>query len=129
MRQQEIPSVGLEQWCSSGKDGKEVIFKYMDGVFGCVAAVDVGWDQLQGAVIVGNGLLEGCAGFIVYYVEFRLAACGGEPCKDVGVGSNVKGILFGFKWVEQDGIGISVEGNHDVLVAAVRAWGEASHVI
>jgi hypothetical protein len=129
MWQQEIPSVGWEQWCGSGKDGEEVIFERSDGAFGSVMAVDVGQDQLQGTVVVGNGLLEGTACFVVHDVECWLSVCGGELCKNVGVCSNAMGNLFGCKRADQDGIGIGMEGNHDALVAAAGTQGESSSVV
>ena len=105
-----------------------MIFKSSDCTFGGITAVDVGQDQL-GAAIVGNGLLEGAACFIVHDVECWLAVCSGKSGENVSVRSNAMGILFGCKRVDQDGIGIGMEGDHDVLVAAAHTWGEASSVI
>ena len=106
-----------------------MIFKCSDGALGGITAVDVGQDQLQGTVIVGHGLLEGAACFIVHDVECWLVVCSGKSGENVSVRSNAMGILFGCKRVDQDGIGIGMEGDHDVLVAAAQAWCEASHVV
>ena len=95
VQQEEVPLVYGEQWCNARQDGRKVIFKCADGTFGCILAVHVWWDQLDCAVIGGNGTLEGLAGFIARNVEGWLVACGDESGKDVVVSSNVVGIYFG----------------------------------
>jgi hypothetical protein len=70
--------------------------------------VYVGWDELQGAVVAGNCLLEGCAGFVVHDVQRGLSACGGEACEDVRVGCDAMCVLFGSKGADQDGVGVCV---------------------
>ena len=67
-----------------------MIFKSSDCTFGGITAVDVGQDQL-GAAIVGNGLLEGAACFIVHDVECWLAVCSGKSGENVSVRSNAMG--------------------------------------
>ncbi len=73
--------------------------------------------------------MEGCAGFVVHDVQRGLSACGGESCKDVGVGRNAMCVAFGGEGADQDGVGVRVEGDHDVLVAAARARCEAARVV
>ncbi len=84
---------------------------------------------MQGTVIVGNGLLEGAACFVVHDVECWLAACGGKAGKNVLVCCNAMGVLFGSKRSDQDGIGVSMEGDYYVLVATAGTRGEASSVV
>ena len=45
-----------------------MVLECADGSFGGISMVDVWRDQLQFACVCGNGMLEGCASFIVHDV-------------------------------------------------------------
>ena len=77
-----------------------MVFKRPDGAFDGISLVDIGWDELQGAVIAGYCLWEGCASFVVHDVQRGLSACGGESCKDVGVGCDAMCVALGCEWVD-----------------------------
>ena len=73
--------------------------------------------------------MESCASFVVHDVDGGLPACGGEPAENVVVRGNSMCVLFGGKRADEDGIGVGVEGDHDVLVAAAGSRCEATRVV
>ena len=68
LREEEVPPVSRKGGRHASQNGKEVIFECADGAFRRVAAVHMGWHQLEGAVVVDNGLAECAATFIVHDV-------------------------------------------------------------
>ncbi len=106
-----------------------MVFEGADGTLRCIPPMDVGRDQLEGAIVRGDGTLEAEAGLVVEYVDGGLAVHSSESCKDVVVGSNAMCVLFGREWSHEDGIGGGMEHNHDVLVATVCSGGEVPGVV
>ena len=106
-----------------------MVFEGADGTFRCIPSVDVGRDQLEGAVVSGDGVLEAEAGLVVKYVDRGLAVDGSEVCVDVPVGGNAVSVLFGGERSYKDGIGGGMEHDHDVLVATACVGVEAAGVV
>ena len=52
-----------------------------------------------------------------------------EGCHDAVVGGEAMSVFFGLKWFHQDGVGVNVESQHDVVVDAVGAYWESTHII
>ena len=48
---------------------------------------------------------------------------------DASVGWDVVAIVFGLEGLDKDSVGVAVVGEHDVLVATVRADWEVAHVV
>ena len=67
-------------------------------------------------------------GFIVQGMVGRGLAGGDKVGMDFGIGRDAVRVMLGCKGAYEDGIG-AVEGNHDVLVAAMGVGVEASSVI
>ena len=78
---------GWEGWVDPSKDSQEVCFECQDGPLGSVPTVHIGRDELVGAIVGAcDGLLVGCAGFIIQDVVFA--------CHDGSVGWDVVHILL-----------------------------------
>ena len=73
MGHQEVPLREWEFWVASGKARAEVILPCLDGPFGCVAAMNVRWDQLEGDVVFGEVCLHVQRAFVVEDMK-----CGSE---------------------------------------------------
>jgi len=106
-----------------------VILEGPDGSFGSITSMDMRGNELKFAVVRSNGLLEGHAGLIVHDMVSRPRPNRGETGEDVVVGRDAVTVVLGGEGPNKDGIRRSVEGNHDVLVAAERAWVETAGVI
>ena len=62
-------------------------------------------------------------------MHHRLAVGIGQARMDVLVCSNAVRIMLVWEGTDKDGIRVSMEGNHDVLVSTLRSRVEASRVI
>ncbi len=60
------------------------------------------------ASIVGNGLEEGAAGFVVQDMCVRGGVAAFEAFKEAGVCGNAMGISFGLERLHQNGVGFAV---------------------
>ena len=56
-------------------------------------------------------------------------AAGFEAFHGEGLGRNAVGVLLGIERRLEDHIGVAVLGNHNALVSAARADGEAARVV
>jgi hypothetical protein len=99
-----------------------VSFEPANGSFCFVAAVHVGWDELECAFVgIFDGKFVGWAGFVVQDLLFEIDAVGFETSHDFVVCRNVMMVGLGLEWLDQDCIGTSVVRQHDILVAALGA--------
>ena len=69
MQEEEIPPVLWKGGRRAGKNGQEMILECADGMFSCIAAVDMRWHELVAAAIVCNSLAEHATAFIVHNVD------------------------------------------------------------
>ncbi len=60
----------------------------------------------------------GRASFIVEYLEIDMMAALLEACHDMFVGGKAVFILPGLEGAREDGVGVAVEGDENVLVSA-----------
>ena len=84
---------------------------------------------MEGTTVCSDSPLECSTGLIIQDVECGCALDSLELVVDVGVGSNAMGIVLGGKGSDEDGIGVTVDCHHDVLVATAGVWHEMSRVI
>ena len=102
----------------------------LDGSFCCIGLVDIGWDELvSGVPGLGDGSEVVSAGFVVEYLVLDFVAFGLESGHDAPVCSYSMAVVAGLEGFHENGIGVTVVGQHDVLVATVRAGGESAHVL
>ena len=114
----------------AGDDAEEVGFEGLDGTFGGIAAMDVRRYWLVGAVpFLGDDAAVFCTGLVVEDLVFDDLASLLEIGHDASVGWYAVAIMFGLEGFDEDGIGVTVVGEHDVLVATARSNGEAAHIV
>ena len=130
MRQKLIPKEVGESFGETGNDAEEVGFEGTDGALGSIAAMDVGGNELVGAVpVFGDDSAIFCTGLIVEDLVFGDVAALLELGYDSDVGGDTVAVVFGLKGSNRDDVGLAVVCKHDVLVAAARTDGDAAHVI
>ena len=114
----------------SGKDAEKVSFEGADGTFGYVAPMDVGGYQLVcSRPDVGDVAAVFLAGFVVKDLVVNDVTASLDAGHDVGVGRYAVAVFSCLEGLDEDGVYIAVVGNHQVLVAAAGADGEASCVV
>ena len=104
--------------------------KGLDHSLGNVATMHVRWHKLEGCVpLLGDHLFVGSTALVVEYLEVHAVAVLLQAGHDaVGCGEAVA-VVLGLEGLDHDSVGVDVVGEHDVLVAAARADGEAAHVV
>ena len=99
-------------------------FEGADGSFSNVAVVDIQRDELEGAVPVFNyGAAVFRNGFVIDDLEVNAVAFGLEASHDVVVGGETVVIVVRLKYIDKDGVGVDVVGDHDLSVATLVADG------
>jgi len=118
-----------EFWIGAGEAGDEVVFKGSDGAFGGVAAMDVGWCELEVDIFFGEMLLENFRGFVVEFHELWTKAAGDKKsvCACEGVEKFGAGVAFG--WFCENGIAVVVIENEKSFVARAGSLEEAAGLI
>ena len=102
----------------------------LDGAFSRIGAVDIGRYELEGGVpVLSNAVAVGFSGFIVKDLVLKNMAFVAEAGHDAGIGSNAMAVVARLKGFHKYGVAVAVVGQHDVLVAAARACGEATHAV
>ena len=105
-------------------------FKGADGMFGDVAAVDIGGHDLVGGLPdvsdVATVLLDG---FVVEDLVFDNMAALLEAGHDAGVCEDTVAILAGLGDFNEDDVSVAMVSDHELLVAAVGAEWEAACVV
>ena len=104
-------------------------FERLDGTSGGVA-VDIWRDEKVSAVPVflDDAFVFG-TGFVVEDLGSDGVSARLETVHDGVVGGNLVFVLAGLEGGLEDGVGVAVVGDHDVLIAATGADGEASGVV
>ena len=102
----------------------------MDGPFGSVATLDVWGKELEPnfPIFLNNELALG-AGFVFEDLEVNAVTAVLELYHDGIVDCDAVCFLFGHEGGLQDGVGVVMVGNHDVLIDAMRSNGEAPIVV
>jgi hypothetical protein len=107
-----------------------VSFESLDGSFRCIGSVDIGWHELVSCVpSLGDGSAVVGTGFVVEYLVLDFVAFGVEASHDAPVCGYPMAVVAGLEGFHENGVGVAVVGQHDVLVATARACGESAHVV
>ena len=107
-----------------------MILECPDFPLSSVASMQVRWYQLEGCFpFERDGLFVRCAGLVVQDSEVNRQATGRETRHDRVVGCDLMHILFEFDGLLQDEVAILVVRDHDVLVARLGSYREATGVI
>ena len=105
-------------------------FEGVDGTFGYVATMDVGGYQLVcGCPDVGDVLAVFLAGFVVEDLVVDDVTAILEAGHDASVGRYAVAVFLCLEGLNEDGVSVAVVSDHQVLVAAAGADGEASCVV
>ena len=111
-------------------DGYRVGFEGMDGALGGVVTMHIkGHELLDASPVFGDDTAVLRAGLVVEDLVINDVAALLDPGHDAGVGSNAMAVVFRLKMFDKDDIGVTVVGEHDVLIATVRSDGEATHIV
>ena len=70
-----------------------------------------------------------CTGFVVQNLVVNCVGTCCEATHEFIVGWNAVSVVAGLEGFDEDGVGVTVVGQHEVLVAAARPYVEASHVV
>ena len=105
-------------------------FEGADGMFGDVAAVNIGGHELVcGLPDVSDVATVLLPGFIVEDLVVNDVATRLEAGHDAGVCRDTVAILAGLEGFDEDDVGAAVVCDHEVLVDAARADREAARVV
>ena len=128
--QELVPEELREGGIDAGQYGEEVGLERLDGTFGGVTAVDIGGDEevLAGPVLLDDASVFG-AGFVVEDLGGDGMPTHLEAVHDGIVGGDAVFVLTRLEGGLEDCIGVTVVGDHNVLVAAAGANGEATCVV
>ena len=102
----------------------------LDGPFTGVATVDVRRNELEPSLpIFLDNVFVLIDGFVVEDLNINVVTAGLKSCYNGIVGGDAMCVLFGHKGGFQDGVGVAMIGNHDLLIAVTRSNGEAPSVV
>ena len=102
-------------------------FEGADGTFGYVAMIYVrGYQLVCGFPDVGDVLAILLAGFVVEELVVDDVTASLEAGHDASVGRYTVAVLSFLEGIDEDGVGVAVVGDHQVLVAAAGADWKAS---
>jgi len=59
--------------------GNEIVFEGLDGPFGSIVTMDVGWDKLKVNIFCSQEVLKGLQCFVVKVLQFGVEAHSAEP--------------------------------------------------
>ena len=95
-----------------------------------VAMVDVSWHKLVGAVpVILDDASVFCTGFVVKHLGGDGMSERFETSHDGVVGSNAVFVLASPEDGLEDGVGVAVVGDHDVLITTAGSDGEQASLI
>ena len=105
-------------------------YEGVDGMFGDVAAVDIrGHLLVCGLPDVSDVATVLLSGFVVNELVVNGMAARLEAGHDAGVCGDTVAILAGLEGFDEDGVGVAMVGNHEVLIAAAGSDWEAACVV
>ncbi len=83
----------------------------------------------SGVPFEGDPFFIGGAGFVIQDLEINREPLCHETRHDGVISCNAVAVALGFEGLLEDEVAISIEGNHDILVAGACSDGEAARVI
>ncbi len=87
-------------------------------------------DKLEGGIpLEGNCFFISRAGFVTQDLEINGEPMGRQTSHDGVVGCNAVAVALGLEGLLEDEVAVSMEGNHDILVAGASSDREAASVI
>ena len=129
MREEKVPAVPGERRGNPSKDSDEVVLEGSNSAFCAIASVYVGWHQLVFAAVVGDGLEEGLASFIVQDVDVRGRVVRYEAAVEIVVCRDSVAVVLRLERAHENCVGFTMQCHHDVLVATACPRCEASRII
>ncbi len=107
-----------------------MILERENGTVCPIAAMHVWRDDLESGVsFEGDRFFIGSAGFVIQDLEINRETPGSQMHHNGVVCCNAVAVALGFEGLLENEVAISVEGNHDVLVAGACSDGEAAIVV
>ena len=126
--EQLVPEMAGEVGVDAGEDGDEVRLEVLDLYLGDVAAVAVRGNELKVASLADEGL-HGCGTFIVENVLLGGDAGGLDSCEK----GEVRALHFFLRatghGLDEDGVAVDFDHEHDVFVSGLRRDGEAAGLV
>ena len=130
MREELVPQVVGEVGRYVDEDVEQVGFEGGDGTFEDVAVVDIGEHELVcGLPDVSDVVTVILAGFVVKDLVVNDVDVRLEAGHDAGVCRDTVEILAGLKGFDEDDVGVTMVGDHELPVAAAGADLEAARVV
>ena len=102
-------------WVAAVNTCDQMVLERLDGPFGSVGAMQVGWGELKGESFFLHEGLESFGAFIVKSLENGSQASFGELGVEGGVGSDDFMFAAGLQWFWDYGIVVIIVQDHDVL--------------
>ncbi len=107
-----------------------MILECADGGFCPIAVMHVWREELESGVpFEGDRFFIGGAGFVIQDLEINREPPGRQTRHNSVICCNAVAVALGFEGLLENEIALSVEGNHDVLVAGACLDGKAASVI
>ena len=107
-----------------------MILEYANGALCPIAAMHIWRDELEGGIpLEGDCFFISEAGFVIQDMEINGEPMGCQMSHDCVVGCNAVAVTLGLEGLLEDEVAISMEGNHDVLIARACSDGEVPRVI
>ena len=107
--QEEIPKILGEVHINAHEDGKKMILEGAVGPLGIIAAMNIQGEKLvRDLPLLFNGVLVFGMDFVVEDFEVNLVAPCSETSCDGIVGGDTVLVLFGFKWSNEDSVGVKM---------------------
>ncbi len=129
MREEKVPAVPGERRGNPSKDSEEVVLEGSNSPFCAIASVHMWRNQLVFAAIVGDGLEEVLASFIVQDVDVRCRVLSYEAAVEIIVRRESVAVVLRLEWTHENCVGFTMQSHHNVLVAAACPRCEASRII
>ena len=106
-----------------------MILEGANGSFGLVSPMDVGRYKLVGAVVFCYCFEECRTCLIVQNMLYGCFVSGGEASVELVVRFNAMAVMLRSESPYENCVALSMECNHNILVAAGSRWGEPPGVI
>jgi hypothetical protein len=107
-----------------------VILERANGALHLIVLMHVWRGELEGGVkLEGDCFFIGGAGFVIQDLEINREPTGHQISHDGAVCCNAVTVTLGLESFLEDEVAISVEGNHDILVAGACSDREAASVV
>ncbi len=107
-----------------------MVLEHANGTLHPIAAMHVCRDELEGGIpLEGDCFFISEAGFVIQDMEINGEPMGCQMSHDCVVGCNAVAVTLGLEGLLEDEVAISMEGNHDLLVAGACSDKEAASVV